>query len=130
MTLGLHAVNLANKVLNGIGRTGAFPTAGTLFVKLHTADPGAAGTTAASAETTRVEVTFGAASAGSMAASSAPEWASWDAGSETLSHISLWDAATAGAFLWSGELTAPKAVEDGDTFTLTTLTLAFTPIAA
>jgi hypothetical protein len=31
--------------------------------------------------------------------------------------------------LWSGALSATKTVSPGDTFALTTLTLAFTPIA-
>jgi hypothetical protein len=130
MTAGLHAVNLIDKVLNGIGRTGSFPTAGTLWVKLHTAaDPGV-GATGASANTTRVAVTFSASSGGSMAASSQPAWATWAAGTETLQGISLWDALTVGNCLWTGALTAPKTVNNGDTFTLTSLTLAITPVAA
>jgi hypothetical protein len=49
---------------------------------------------------------------------------------ETISHISLHDASTAGSFLWSVALTASKSVINGDTLSLTSLTLAFTPIAA
>ena len=36
--------------------------------------------------------------------------------SETYSHISLWDASTAGNCVAKGDLTAPKAVNSGDTF--------------
>ena len=129
MTVGLSAVNTADKLLNTIGRSGTTFTAGSLYVKLHTADPGATAATAASAVTTRYAVTFSASSAGSMALTSmGGTWAM--TATETISHISLWDAATAGNFLWSVALTASKSVINGDTLSLTSLTLAFTPIAA
>lgn len=129
MTVGLSAVNTADKLLNTIGRTGTTFTAGSLYVKLHTADPGATGATAASAVTTRYACTFSASSAGSMALTSMGGTWSMTA-TETISHISLWDASTAGNFLWSVALTASKSVVSGDTLSLTSLTLAFSPIAA
>ena len=129
MTVGLSAVNTADKLLNTIGRTGTTFTAGSLYVKLHTGDPGATAATAASAVTTRYAVTFSASSAGSMALTSMG--GTWSMTStETISHISLWDASTAGNFLWSVALTASKSVVSGDTLSLTSLTLAFSPIAA
>ena len=129
MTVGLSAVNTADKLLNTIGRTGTTFTAGSLYVKLHTADPGATAATAASAVTTRYACTFSASSAGSMALSSMG--GTWSMTStETISHISLWDASTAGNFMWSVALTASKSVVSGDTLSLTSLTLAFSPIAA
>ena len=129
MTVGLSAVNTADKLLNTIGRSGTTFTAGSLYVKLHTAAPGSAGATAASAVTTRYACTFSASSAGSMALTSMG--GTWSMTStETITHISLWDAATAGNFLWSVALTASKAVVSGDTLSLTSLTLAFSPIAA
>ena len=129
MTVGLSAVNTADKLLNTIGRTGTTFTAGSLYVKLHTADPGATAATAASAVTTRYAVTFSASSAGSMALTSmGGTWAM--TATETISHISLWDASTAGNFLWSVALTTSKSVINGDTLSLSSLTLAFTPIAA
>ena len=129
MTVGLSAANTANKLLETIGRTGTTFTAGSLYVKLHTADPGASGATAASAVTTRYACTFSAASAGSMSLSSMGGTWSMTA-TETISHISLWDASTAGNFMWSVALTASKSVISGDTLSLTSLTLAFSPIAA
>jgi hypothetical protein len=129
MTVGLSAVNTAEKLLNTIGRAGTTFTAGSLYVKLHTADPGATAATAASAVTTRYACTFSAASAGSMALTSMGGTWSMTA-TETITHISLWDASTAGNFLWSVALTASKSVVSGDTLSLTSLTLAFTPIAA
>ena len=129
MTVGLSAVNTADKLLNTIGRSGTTFTAGSLYVKLHTGDPGATAATAASAVTTRYACTFSASSAGSMALTSMGGTWSMTA-TETISHISLWDASTAGNFLWSVALTASKSVVSGDTLSLTSLTLAFTPIAA
>jgi hypothetical protein len=132
MTVGLSAANTANKLLNTIGRTGTTFTAGSLYVQLHTGDPGSAGTANASAVTTRYAVTFsaaGTATAGSMALTSMGGTYAMT-GTETISHISLWDASTAGNFMWSVALTASKSVINGDTLSLTSLTLAFTPIAA
>ena len=129
MTVGLSAVNTADKLLNTIGRTGTTFTAGVLYIALHTADPGATAATAASAVTTRYAVTFSASSAGSMALTSMGGTWSMTA-TETISHISLWDASTAGNFLWSVALTTSKSVINGDTLSLSSLTLAFTPIAA
>lgn len=130
MTVGLSTANLANKWLDMLGGT-AFTAPTTTYVKLHTADPGASGATAASAETTRKALTWSAASSGSKAITSTlPSWASWSAGSETITHISVWDASTAGNFLFSVALTASKSVTNGDTLNLTSLTFALSPLAA
>jgi len=130
VTVGLSAANLANKVLDGITRTGSFPTAGTLYVKLHTGDPGASAAANASAVTTRQSATFGSAASGGVATmTNQPSWSMTT--SESISHISLWDASSAGNCLWTGALTGgAKAVANGDTFNLTSLTLTLSPIAA
>jgi hypothetical protein len=125
----MHAVNLANKWLDMLAGT-AFTAPATTAVKLHTADPGSAATTAPSGNTTRVALTWSAAASGSKAISNTPSWASWASGSETLSHISVWDSTTAGNFLFSAALTTAKAITNGDTFTLSSLTFALTPLAA
>lgn len=128
MTLGLHTTNVADKWLNIFGGT-TFTGIATVYVKLHTADPGV-GTGGASAEVTRKAVTWAAASGGSKAMSGTLSWASWAAGAETISHISLWDASTSGSMLWSGALSSSKAVANGDTLNITALTIAVTPLAA
>lgn len=130
MAAGLHAVNLANKWLNMLSGT-AFTAPTNTYVKLHTADPGSAGTTAASANTTRVILSWAAASAGSKAITTTlPVWATWAAGSETITHMSVWDDLTAGNFLYSFALTASKAMTNGDTLTLASHSFALTPVAA
>lgn len=130
MAVGLSTVNFANKVLDHMLRATASTAPAGNFVKLHTADPGASAATAASANTTRASATFSAASAGACALSNTPTWASWAAGSETISHISVWDASTAGTFLYSAALTASKAVANGDTLTITSLSVSLAPVAA
>jgi len=130
VTAGLHAVNLANKYLDMLAGT-AFSAPANTYIKLHTGDPGSAATSNASAETTRKLLTWSAASAGSKAITSTlPTWTPWAAGSETITHVSVWDASTSGNFLYSGALTVSKAVSNGDTFNITSHSIAFTPIAA
>lgn len=131
MTVGFAATTLANKWLDMLAGT-AFTAPTNTFVKLHTADPGAAGTTAASSVTTRPQLSWSAASAGSKAiATTLPTWTSWaGTNGEVVTHISVWDASTAGNFLFSVALTASKTVNTGDTLTLSTLTVSLTPIAA
>lgn len=124
MTTGITAT-IANNWLDT-----DYATAG-CFIKLHTADPGSAGTTGAAAgSTTRVQATMGAASAGSKAMTSmASNWTNGGT-SETLTHISIWSASTAGTFKGSAALSASQAWVSTNTFTLLSFSIAITPIAA
>lgn len=132
MATGLSATNLANAWLNTMrgGGNGVSLTApATLFAQAHTADPGAAGTTAVSTGVaTRQALTFGAASAGAMTLSATPSWTV--TGTDTITHISEWSASSAGTFYASAALTASKAVAAADTFTLTSLSFSLAPLAA
>lgn len=131
MTVGLAANPVANAMLDLFGNASSSGWA-TPFAKLHTGDPGAAGTTAASAETTRKALSFSAASAGSKAATGSPvaTWTAWSAGTETISHLSIWTASTAGTFLGSIAAAASKVVNNTDTLNLTALTLSVATLAA
>jgi hypothetical protein len=131
VTLGLHTANLANKWLDMLGGT-AFTAPATTAVKLHTGDPGSAGTSNASSVTTRPALTWAAASAGSKAITSTlPSWASWaGTNGEVVSHMSVWDSTTAGNFLYSFALTASKTLNTGDTLNLTSHSISLTPLAA
>lgn len=133
MTVGFSGTNTANAWLNVLRGTSAATFTGvtTLFVQLHTGDPGASGTSNVSSVTTRPALNFGAASAGSQAISGTPSWATWaGTNGEVVTHISVWGASSAGTFYYSAALTASKTVNTGDTLNLTTLTVALTPIAA
>lgn len=89
------------------------------YVKLHTGDPGEAGTNNAAGETTRKSVTGAAASSGQFTSVNDLAWTNVST-SETYSHISIWDHVSAGNCLWTGALTAAKAVNAGDSFTIPT----------
>ena len=127
MTVGLATTTLANNWLNML-RAVAFTAPAATYIKLHTADPGAAGTTAPSAVTTRSLATFSAASAGAIALSNSPSFSM--TATETISHISVWDASTAGNLLWTAALTTSKSVVNTDTLTFTTLGVSLSPLAA
>jgi hypothetical protein len=126
MTVGA-APATANAWLNVLRGTTYTGLAG-LFVKLHTGDPGAAGTSNASAVTTRNALTLNAASSGSCTLSALAAFAM--TASETITHVSLWDAASSGTFIASGALTVSKSVTSGDSLSFGTFTVSFTPIAA
>jgi hypothetical protein len=132
MTVGLSAVDFANKVLNHMLRAVASTAPAGNFAKLHTGDPGSAGTANASSVTTRPAMTFSAASSGSCAlAATFPVWASWAGTSpETVTHFSVWDASTAGTFLYSLALTASRTVQTGDTLTWSSGSVSLAPLAA
>lgn len=89
------------------------------YVKLHTGDPGENGTASAAGETTRKSVTGAAAVSGTFTSVNDLIWTNVST-SETYSHISLWDHVSAGNCLWTGALSASKAVNAGDTFTIVT----------
>ena len=128
MTVGVSVANLANPVLDWL--RGVSPAAvPALYGKLHTGDPGAAGTANASAVTTRQLITMTAASGGSIGLNTVG--GSWTmTATETISHLSIHDASSGGNFRWSVLLTNARNVVSGDTLTLTTLTLGNTPLAA
>lgn len=97
---------------------------GTVWVQLHTADPGAAGTTSVATNSTRQSCTFATAATGSKATNSALQWTSVPA-TETYSFFSLWTLSSAGTFLGSGTITG-GAVTSGSTFNIASGSLTMT----
>lgn len=129
MTVGLSTANLANKILDHLRGGTAWSQPASLWVRVHIGDPGAAGTANSSAVTTRSQATFAAASSGAIALTGTnPSWSM--TGTETISHISVWDASTSGNFLWSAALSVSKSVQSGDTLTLTSCGLSLGALAA
>ena len=105
----------------GLGSAGANTALDALlaahtWVKLHVGDPGAAGTANPATETTRKQVTWGAASGGAATTTAALSWTNV-AGTEDYTHFTLWSASTNGTFGASGTVTA-NAVTAADTFTI------------
>ena len=87
-----------------------------VWVKLHTGDPGGAGTTNAAVNATRQQATFGsAAAAGAISNTALIEWTNVST-TETYSWVSLWSLSAAGAFLGNDQLSSNAAVTAGDTF--------------
>ena len=134
MTVGQSSANMAAAILNifrGGGNGVTFTAPAAIYLQLHTADPGAAGTTAVAAGmSARQAITHAAASGGSMAISGTNPAFTNSGTSETLTHVSYWSAASAGTFYMSAALTSSKAWASGDTYTHTTDTWSTTPIAA
>lgn len=105
------------------------------FVKLHIGDPGAAGTANPSVgDATRKQATMAAASGGSKAMTgTAGPWTHGSAagtGTESITGISLWTLVTAGVFKGSLLLGTAQSWSGTNTFTLTNLSVAVTPLAA
>lgn len=113
--MGTLAVGVRNAMLDALARGVVFDN-DEVWIKLHLGDPGAAGTSNPAAETTRKQATFGSAAAsGAISNTAAVEWTNLPA-AETLTHVSLWSASTAGTFLGSDDLSSSATVAIGDTF--------------
>jgi hypothetical protein len=132
MTVG-RALSDLTSILNVLRNT-AYTGIATPFVQLHTADPGAAGATAVSVgDATRKAIAWNAPSGSNptqmLVTAAVSGWTNGGT-SETLTHISIWTAVSAGTFILSILLTASQAWVSTNTFTLNTCTLGFTPTAA
>ncbi len=130
MAVGI-ASGQANAILDAYCKNTAYSQPAAFWVKLHTGDPGSAGTSNAATNTSRQQATFGSAASGSSTTSADLTWTSVST-TETYSHVSFWTASTSGTFLGSDDLAASKAVTAGDTFTIAagSLTVTLSPLAA
>lgn len=126
MAVGISSY-LANKLLDHVCRNVAYTPPATVYAKIHTGDPGTSGSGNSSTVVTRVAVSFSAAAGGSISASGTPEFTL--SGSETISHVSFWDAATSGNFLWSSQATTSKTGGPGDIIRIATNVLSIGPLA-
>jgi hypothetical protein len=107
---------LEARILDAVFNNVSLAVAAT-YVKLHVGDPGEAGTANPAANTTRQAASWAAASGGTIATDATLTWTAVST-TELYTHISVWDASTAGNHLWNGPLTVPYQVNAGDTFTL------------
>ena len=131
MATGLAAA-IAQSMLNALCRNVAWTQPPGFFIKLHTADPGAAGATAAFGDATRQSATFAAAASdGTITTSADTNWTNVSAAG-TVTHCSFWSASTGGTFLGSDDLATPRTLAIGDNFTILAgdVDLSLAPIAA
>lgn len=128
MAWGISAY-LANKLLDHICRNVAYTPPATVYVKMHTGDPGAAGTANASSVPTRYACAFNAAASGSITQSNTPEHTL--GATETIAGVSFWDSPgpTGGNFLWSSQATASKSGASGDIIRINSDSLTLAPLA-
>jgi hypothetical protein len=111
------------KILDHLTGRASWTAPATVYIKLHTGDPGEDGTSSAATNTSRQSAAWSAASSGSIATSATISWTNVST-TETYTHWSAWDNSTAGNCLWTGALSASAAVTAGDTFQITSLTLS------
>jgi hypothetical protein len=117
MAVGL-APAVANALLDALINQTNYTAPTAIWMQLHTADPGAAGTAAIAGNATRKDITAAFANAAGGAGTNNVDIA-WTGGevdsNEDYTHYSVWTLVSGGTFLWSGLVTA-NAVIIGDQF--------------
>lgn len=109
---------LENKLLDHITGVAAYTMPSGLYVKLHLGDPGEDATANPATETTRAAAAFVTnAASGTISNTTAITWTGVST-TETVTHVSIWDASTAGNPLMKGALSASKALTAGDNLTI------------
>lgn len=106
---------LENALMNHMRGNASLSMPASLWIKLHIGNPGEDATANAAANTTRRQVTLGAPTDGVCTNTADVDWTSVP-NAETYSHISIWDASSAGNPLWYGALSAGVAMGVGETF--------------
>jgi hypothetical protein len=103
--------------LNALLRAAAFTGVASLFLSIHTADPGNTGASEYTTYTgTRPSIAFAVASGSGTATSASSSQQDFAAmGATTITHVGLWSATSAGTFQGGGSLTASKTTTAGDT---------------
>lgn len=105
-----------HSLLNLALKATAYAGNASVFLSIHTADPGNTGTPGefTGYTGTRPAITWNNAAAGASTNSAQIDFAGFTSGA-TITHVGLWTAATAGTFLGGGALSASKAPVTGDT---------------
>ncbi|MFM8798745.1 MAG: hypothetical protein ACKODT_07295 [Fluviibacter sp.] len=116
------SVYFVNKIIDHNLRGQTYSVPASVYVQLHTADPGSLGSSGISAVSTRKAATLSAASGGGTVLVNDITWNMTNR--ETITHISLWDASTGGNCLLTAPLEEAKNVYNGDTFQLPMLSVS------
>lgn len=107
---------LINALLDAVFNNGSFAVA-VPWISLHIADPGTNGAdevVGGSYGREDASATFSAAASGAITTDVAIDFPLMPAC--TVTYMGVWDAESAGNFLWGGVLAAQKTVNAGDTF--------------
>jgi hypothetical protein len=129
--MGAATNYLELKLLDHSLGTTSFTKPTTVYLGLHTTDPGETGSTSGEVSTSgtayvRQAVTFAAASGGSAATNATVTFPTATASWGSIAYISISDASSAGNMLYYGAVTTAKTIDTGDTFQVTSgnLTIA------
>ena len=126
--VGLSQTNLIHPWLNALRGT-SFSVA-SLYIQIHTGIPGASGSTGVSVgDPTRKTVSFSAAAANAIALTGTLPVFTNGGTSETITHVSFWDASSGGNFRWSSSLGTAKPWSSADQITITSAGLSVGPQA-
>lgn len=128
MTSSGISVYLADAWLNTLSNVPFVVPA--VYWQLYTGDPGGAGTSNASATTSRQAGTFAGAANGSFGFTGIPPIWATAAAAETLTNVGAWDSLEGGNFLFPGTLLAARTVAEGDQIALGAFTLSFATLAS
>jgi hypothetical protein len=121
MTVGISTV-LANSMLE---------LAGDPFIQMHIGDPGRTGTANVATFSQRVQIDLGAASDGARSLVGAADWPSpWTGVAQTVTHLTGWDAATGGNFLFSVGLVSQAEFSEAMIPRLTLLSVSVPSLAS
>ena len=102
------------KILDLVFNNTAYGPLANTYISLHTADPGETGASeAAGGSYARQTGSFGVAASGQVANDAAFNFTAMPAG--TFTYVGIWDAVTAGNFLWGGALTTSRTLSAGAT---------------
>jgi hypothetical protein len=103
-------------ILDAVFNSAALDVAA-VYISLHTGDPGETGANEVTGGTyARQDATaaFANASGGTCTTNVDIDWAVNTMPDVTITHLGVWDAATAGNFLWGGALAAPRDLAAND----------------
>ena len=106
--------DIGNKIINKVLRNTDFVHPTQLYASLHTSAPGETGANEVSGGGyVRKAVSFVAPTNKTSESNADLEFTNMPAC--TVTHIGVWSAASAGSFIWGGNLTVQRVLSEGDT---------------
>jgi hypothetical protein len=110
---------LENKLLDHVFHNTSYTSPTTVYVSLHSADPGETGASelAVANGYARQSCAFSAASGGATENSGTVTFTNTGSAWSAATHFGVWDASSSGNFLGGGSLAASKTVGANDTAT-------------